>query len=109
MKTSVALKKRHENHKKEPVKNEEYITGNLARLDEECDQISNLEDKIAENTQSEEQKEKIIFKNEGGLWDNIKRNNICVINIPEGEQGEQERENLLEEIITENFLTCWRK
>ena len=33
------------------------------------------------------------------LWDNIKRNNICIIGLPEGEEREKE----IEEIIVENF------
>lgn len=47
------------------------------------DQISNLEDKVSDNTKSEKQKVKI---NEGSLkdlWDDIKHNNIHIIGLPE--------------------------
>ena len=37
------------------------------------------------------------------LWDNIKHNNIHTIEVPEREQREKGAENLLEEIIAENF------
>ena len=36
------------------------------------------------------------------MQDNMKRNNICIIGIPEGEE-EQGIENLFEEVIMENF------
>ena len=63
-----------------------------------------MEDKIAENTQSEQQKEKKNEDSVRGLWDNFKLTNICIIGIPEGEDREQGIENLFEEIVTENFL-----
>ena len=37
------------------------------------------------------------------LWDNIKRNNILIIGIPEGEEREKGPEKISEEIIVENF------
>ena len=37
------------------------------------------------------------------IWDNGKRNNVHIIGIPEGEKSEQEIENLIGEIMTENF------
>ena len=37
------------------------------------------------------------------LWDNIKRNNIRIIGVPEGEEREKGPEKILEEIIVENF------
>ena len=37
------------------------------------------------------------------LWDNIKCTNICIIGVPEGEEREEEREKIFEEIIAENF------
>ena len=58
------------------------------------------------NTQSEQQNETRLKKNEDGLrelWDNIKCNNTCIIGIPEGEEIEQRIEKLFEEIMTENF------
>ena len=37
------------------------------------------------------------------LWDNIKHNNIRIIGVPEGEEGEKGTEKIFEEIIVENF------
>ena len=37
------------------------------------------------------------------LWDNIKRNNIRIIGVPEGEEREKGPEKIFEEIILENF------
>ena len=36
-------------------------------------------------------------------WDNLKRSNIQIIGVPEGEQEEQEVENVFEQIMKENF------
>ena len=51
-------------------------------------------------------KEKRMKRNEDSLrdlWDNIKRNNICIIGVPEGEEREKGPEKIFEEIIVENF------
>ena len=37
------------------------------------------------------------------IWDNIKSNNIHIIEVSGGKERKQEIENLLEEIITGNF------
>ena len=37
------------------------------------------------------------------LWDNVKRNNIHNIGVPEGEEREKGPEKIFEEIIVENF------
>ena len=37
------------------------------------------------------------------LWDNIKRNNIRIIGVPEGEERGKGQEKIFEEIIVENF------
>ena len=37
------------------------------------------------------------------LWDNIKRNNIRIIGVPEGEEREKGPKNICEEIVVENF------
>ena len=49
--------------------------------------------------------EKRMKRNEDSLrdlWDNIKRNNIRIIGVPEGEEGEKGPEEIFEEIIVEN-------
>ena len=37
------------------------------------------------------------------LWGNIKRNNIHIIGVPEGEEREKGAEKIFEEIIVKNF------
>ena len=63
-----------------------------------------MEEKVIKTTEAEQQKEKIILKNEEGLrniLDNIKCSNIRVMGIPEEEESEQGIENLFEEIMTD--------
>ena len=43
------------------------------------------------------------------MQDNMKRNNICIIGIPEGEEEEQGRENLFEKVMMENFPNLMRE
>ena len=77
-----------------------------SRLEEAEDQISKLKDKGEKNTQKEKEKEKRLRKNEEGLremQDNMKRNNVRIIGIPEGEEQEQGIENLFENVMMENF------
>ena len=84
--------------------------GMKTRLDEADDRIRELEDKVEKNIQKEQEKEKRLRKNEGGLrkmQDNMKRNNIRIIGIPEGEEEEQGIENLFEK-MTENFTNFER-
>ena len=72
--------------------------------------FSDLEDKEAENTQSEQQKEKRIQKYEDSLrsfWDNFKHTNIHIIGVLDKEK-EQAIENLLEK-MTENFLNMTKE
>ena len=80
--------------------------GIKSRLDEWKDGISELEGKVEKNTQNEQEKEKRLRKNEEGLremQDNMKRNNIRIIGIPEGEEEEQGIENLFEKVMMENL------
>ena len=66
--------------------------------------------KVEKNTQNEQEKEKRLRKNEEGLremQDNMKRNNICIIGIPEEE--EQGIENLFEKVMMENFPNLIRE
>ena len=43
------------------------------------------------------------------LWENIKRNNIHIIRVPEGEEREKGPEKIFEEIVVETSLTWERK
>ena len=77
-----------------------------SRLDETENRISELKNSVEKNTQKEQEKEKRLRKNEEGLreiQDNMKRNNIHIIEIPEGEE-QQGIENLFEKVMMENFL-----
>ena len=60
-------------------------------MDEVEDRTSNLGNKVAKSTQSEQQKEKRILKNKNGLRNlcyNIKYNNTHILGVSEGEQEE---------------------
>ena len=55
---------------------------------------------------AEQKREKRLKKNEESLrelWDNIKRTNIHIIGVPEGEEREKGTEKIFQEIIAENF------
>ena len=68
------------------------LEGINSRIIEAEEWISDLEDKIVEITTTEQNKEKRMKKNEDSLrdlLDNIKRNNIHIIEVPEGEERER--------------------
>ena len=76
------------------------------------DRISELEDKVEKNTQKEQEKEKRLRKTEEGLremQDNMKHNNIHIIEIREGEEEEQGIANLFEKVMMENFPNLMRE
>ena len=43
------------------------------------------------------------------MQDNMIRNNICIIGIPEGEEEEQGIENMFEKVMMENFPNLLRE
>ena len=53
--------------------------------------------------QNEETRIKKSEENLTNLWDNLKHSNIQIIGVPEGEEQQQEVENLLDQIMKENF------
>ena len=68
--------------------------------------ISSLEQKEKLSIQLKQNEETRIQKNEErlrSLWDNFKCSNIRIIDVPEGEEEEQEIEVLFEKIMKENF------
>ena len=78
-----------------------------SRMNNAKEQISDLEDRIMEMTQSGQQTENHMKKHESNiryLWDNIKWANICIIEILEGEEKGKRVENIFEENMAENFL-----
>ena len=82
------------------------LEGINSRITEAEEWISDLEDRMVEFNAVEQNKEKRIKRNEDSvrdLWDNIKRKNICIIRVPEGEEREEGPEKIFEEIIVENF------
>ena len=88
------------------------VEGMKSRLDEAEDRITELEDKVEKNTQKEQEKEKRLRKNEEAIremQDNMKRNNLCIIGIAEGEEEEQGIENLFEKVMMENFPNLMRE
>ena len=63
-----------------------------SRITEAEEWISDLEDRIVEITAAEQNKEKRMKRNEDSLrdlWNNIKRTNIRIIGVPEGEERER--------------------
>ena len=65
-----------------------------------------MDQKEERNIQPEKNEETRIQKNEErlrNLQDILKRSNIRIIGVPEGEEEEQKFENLLEQIMKENF------
>ena len=65
-----------------------------------------MDQKEERNIQPEKNEEPRIWKNEErlrNLQDIFKRSNIRIIEVPEGEEEEQQIENLFEQIMKENF------
>ena len=63
---------------------------------------------MVEITSEDQKKVKRMKRTEdslGDLWDNIKCTNIRIIEVPEEEEEKKEYEEILEEIIVENFLS----
>ena len=58
---------------------------------------------IATTEQNKEKRMKRIEDSLRDLWDNIKRNNILIIGVPEEEEKKKGTEKIFEEIIVENF------
>ena len=81
------------------------IQGTNSDRKETRTQIKGLEQK-ERNIQPEQNEETRIQKNEErlrNLWDNLKRSNILITGVPEGEEQDKEIENLFENIMKENF------
>uniref|UniRef100_A0A9L0RHZ4 L1 transposable element RRM domain-containing protein n=1 Tax=Equus caballus TaxID=9796 RepID=A0A9L0RHZ4_HORSE len=94
----------------------EEIKKNLDALNSRADnmeeRISNLEDRNIGMLQAEEEREVRLRRNEETLRelsDAIRRCNIRIIGIPEGEEREKEAESLFKEIMAENFPNLVRE
>ena len=82
------------------------LEGINSKITEAEERISELEDRVLEITATEQNKEKIMKRNEDNLsylWDSIKCTNILIIGVPEGEEKEKAPEKIFEDIIAENF------
>ena len=82
------------------------LEGMNGRITEAEERISDLENRMAEFTAAEQNKEKRMKRTEDSLrdlWDDIKCNNIHIIGVPEGEEREKGPEKIFEEIIVKKF------
>ena len=82
------------------------LEGTNITITEAEEQISDLEDRMVEFTATEQNKENRRKRNEDSLrdlWDNIKRTNIRIIWVQEGEERKKGPDKIFEEIIVENF------
>ena len=82
------------------------LEGTMSRITETEDRISEVEDKMVEINEAERKKEKRIKRNEDNLrdlWDNVQHPNIQIIGVLEEEHKKKGHEQILEEIIAENF------
>lgn len=91
------------------IKKKKQPRGGLrSRIEETEENISELEARTIEITQSEKQREnsleKKIEQSHKSLWDYNKRFNICVIRILEVGEKESKAEKMLKEIMAESFL-----
>ena len=77
-----------------------------SRTQEAEERISEVEDRLVEIMDTEQKREKRLKTNEESLrelWDNMKRTNIRIIGVPEGEEREKGTEKIFQEIIAKNF------
>ena len=84
----------------------ENVQGTNSDEKETGTQINGMDQKEETNIQPEKNEETRTWKNEErlrNLQDILKRSNIRIIGVPEGEEEEQKIENLCENIMKENF------
>ena len=82
------------------------MEGTAVQIEEAEGGIHELEDITMEKEEAEKKRDKKFQECEGRireLSDAMKRNNICIIRIPEKEEREKGAEGVLEQIIAENF------
>ena len=82
------------------------LEGIHSRITEAEQWINDLEDIMVEITAAEQNIEKRMKRYEDSLrdlWDNIKRTNIHIIGVPEGEERKKVPEKIFEKIIAKNF------
>uniref|UniRef100_A0A8D1CD24 L1 transposable element RRM domain-containing protein n=1 Tax=Sus scrofa TaxID=9823 RepID=A0A8D1CD24_PIG len=77
-----------------------------SRIQEAEERISEVEDRLVGIMDAEQKREKRLKTNEESLrelWDNVKRTNIRITGVPEGEEREKGTENIFQEVRAENF------
>ena len=96
-----SVQKRDEKMKAMLRETKENVQGTNSDAKETGTQINSVDQKEERNIQPEKNEETRIQKNEErlrNLQDILKRSNIRIIGVPEGEEQEQEVENLFENI-----------
>ena len=84
----------------------ENVQGTNSEAKETGTQINGVDQKEERNIQPEKNEETRIWKNEerlSNLQDILKRSNIRIIGVTEGEEEKQKNENLFQQIMKENF------
>ena len=84
------------------------LEGINRRITEAEERISDWEDRMVEFTTVEQNKEKRMKRNEDrlrDLWDNIKKNTIRIIGVPEGEEREKGLKKYLKRLWSKPSLT----
>ena len=84
----------------------ENVQGTNSDVKETGTQINGVDQKEERNMKPQKNEEIRIQKNEErlrNLQDILKRSNIQIIGVPEGEEQQQKIENLFEQIMKENF------
>ena len=82
------------------------LEGIYSRITEAKEWTNDLEDRMVEITDTEQNVEKRMKRNEDNLrnlWGNIKCMNIHIIGVPGGEERQKEPEKIFEEIRAEKF------
>ena len=100
------VQKLHEKMKPMLRETKENVRGTNSDAKETGTQISGVDQKEERNIQPEKNEATRIRKNEErlrNLQDILKRSNIRIIGVPEGEEEEQKIENWFEQIMKENF------
>ena len=100
------VRKVDEKTKPMPRETKENVQGTNSDAKETGTQINGVDQKEEGNIQPEKNEETRIQKNEERLrnpQDILKRSNIQIVGVPEGEEEEQKIENLFEQIMKENF------
>ena len=82
-------------------------TGSNTRIDQAEERISEVKDQLNEMKREDKIREEKVKRNEQSLqeiWDYVKRPNLRLIGVPEcHEENESKLENILQDIIQENF------